>query len=66
MPLPFGIKTPSKGTLIFGTVVGTISGLIYNSNNFATDSRKRLAQRVSYLADKPCDVNVKMECNSLE
>jgi import inner membrane translocase subunit TIM54 len=59
MPLPFGLKAPSKGTLIFSGVAGAISGIIYTSNKNAEESRKRLAQRVSFLADRPCGVHVK-------
>jgi hypothetical protein len=58
MSLPFGLKAPSKGTLIFSGVAGAISGIIYTSNKNAEESRKRLAQRVSFLADKPCGVLV--------
>ncbi|KAI8637572.1 mitochondrial import inner membrane translocase subunit Tim54 [Parasitella parasitica] len=57
MPLPFGLKAPSKGTLIFSSVAGAISGIIYTSNKNAEDARVRLVQRVSFLADRPCDVH---------
>lgn len=58
MPLPFGLKAPSKGTLIFSGVAGAISGIVYTSNKNAEDARRRLAQRVSFLADRPCGVHV--------
>ncbi|CEP14201.1 hypothetical protein [Parasitella parasitica] len=57
MPLPFGLKAPSKGTLIFSSVAGAISGIIYTSNKNAEDARQRLTQSVSFLADRPCDVH---------
>ncbi|EPB91273.1 hypothetical protein HMPREF1544_01789 [Mucor circinelloides 1006PhL] len=57
MPLPFGLKAPSKGTLIFSGVAGAISGIVYTSNKNAEDARRRLAQRVSFLADRPCGVH---------
>ncbi|KAI8973040.1 mitochondrial import inner membrane translocase subunit Tim54 [Pilobolus umbonatus] len=56
MPLPFGLKTPSRGTLIFAGIAGGVSGLLYTSNAHAEQSRKRLASRVSFLAEKPCGV----------
>jgi import inner membrane translocase subunit TIM54 len=58
MPLPFGLKVPSKNTLIFSGIAGGIAGIIYSSNKYAEDSRKRLAQRVSFLAERPCGVHV--------
>jgi import inner membrane translocase subunit TIM54 len=58
MPLPFGLKAPSKGTLIFSAVAGAVSGTIYTSNKHAEESRKRLAQQVSFLAERPCGVHV--------
>ncbi|RCH77860.1 mitochondrial import inner membrane translocase subunit tim54, partial [Rhizopus stolonifer] len=57
MSLPFGLKAPSKGTLIFSGVAGAISGLIYTSNKHAEESRKRLTQRVSFLAERPCGIH---------
>ncbi|KAI7891360.1 mitochondrial import inner membrane translocase subunit Tim54 [Mucor mucedo] len=46
--MPFGLKVPSKNTLIFSGVAGGIA---------AQDARARLAQRVSFLADRPCGVH---------
>ncbi|OBZ85809.1 Mitochondrial import inner membrane translocase subunit TIM54 [Choanephora cucurbitarum] len=57
MSLPFGFKTPSRGTLIFSGLAGAISGLVYTSNKHSEESRTKLAQRVSFLADRPCGVN---------
>ncbi|CAO3667910.1 unnamed protein product [Rhizopus stolonifer] len=56
MSLPFGLKAPSKGTLIFSGIAGALSGTIYTSNN-ATELRKNLTQRVQHLADRPCGVH---------
>lgn len=56
--MPFGLKVPSKNTLIFSGVAGGIAGLIYTSNKNAQDTRNKLAQRVSFLADRPCGVHV--------
>lgn len=58
MPLPFGLKAPSKGTLIFSGVAGALSGIIYTSSKRAEESRNKLAQRVKFLADRPCGVHV--------
>ncbi|KAG2193289.1 hypothetical protein INT47_008650 [Mucor saturninus] len=55
--MPFGLKVPSKNTLIFSGVAGGIAGLVYSSNKYAQDARTRLAQRVSFLADRPCGVH---------
>ncbi|GAA5809866.1 hypothetical protein MFLAVUS_003281 [Mucor flavus] len=57
MPLPFGLKVPSKNTLIFSGIAGAISGTIYSSNKYAEESRNRLIQRVSFLAERPCGVH---------
>ncbi|KAI8359129.1 inner membrane protein import complex subunit Tim54-domain-containing protein [Choanephora cucurbitarum] len=57
MSLPFGFKAPSRGTLIFSGLAGAISGLVYTSNKHSEESRTKLAQRVSFLADRPCGVN---------
>ncbi|KAI9278128.1 mitochondrial import inner membrane translocase subunit Tim54 [Sporodiniella umbellata] len=57
MPMPFGLKMPSRGTLIFSGVAGALSGSIYTSNKKAAESRSALAQRVQYLADRPCGVH---------
>ncbi|KAG2194687.1 hypothetical protein INT47_013062 [Mucor saturninus] len=48
--MPFGLKVPSKNTLILSGVAGGIAGLVYSSNKYALDARTRLAQRVSFLA----------------
>ncbi|KAG2191451.1 hypothetical protein INT47_012748, partial [Mucor saturninus] len=55
--MPFGLKVPSKNTLIFSGVAGGLAGLVYSSNKYAQDARTRLAQRVSFLADRPCGVH---------
>ncbi|KAI7891453.1 mitochondrial import inner membrane translocase subunit Tim54, partial [Mucor mucedo] len=55
--MPFGLKVPSKNTLIFSGVAGGIAGLVYSSNKYAQDARTRLSQRVSFLADRPCGVH---------
>ncbi|KAG2199997.1 hypothetical protein INT47_000347 [Mucor saturninus] len=55
--MPFGLKVPSKNTLIFSGVAGGIASLVYSSNKYAQDVRTRLAQRVSFLADRPCGVH---------
>ncbi|KAI9487569.1 MAG: mitochondrial import inner membrane translocase subunit Tim54 [Benjaminiella poitrasii] len=57
MPLPFGLKAPSKGTVIFSGIAGAISGIIYVSNKNTEEAKKRIAQRVSFLAEKPCGVH---------
>ncbi|KAI8390330.1 inner membrane protein import complex subunit Tim54-domain-containing protein [Blakeslea trispora] len=57
MSLPFGFKAPSKGTLIFSGLAGAVSGLVYTSKKHSEESRNKLAQRVSFLAERPCDVN---------
>ncbi|KAI9016500.1 mitochondrial import inner membrane translocase subunit Tim54 [Phycomyces nitens] len=57
MSLPFGIKAPSKGTVIFGSIVAAIGGTVYTSNHYSTESRKRLCDQVSWLAERPCDVH---------
>ncbi|OAD66664.1 hypothetical protein PHYBLDRAFT_99354, partial [Phycomyces blakesleeanus NRRL 1555(-)] len=51
------IKAPSKGTVIFGSIVAAIGGTVYTSNHYATESRKRLCDQVSWLAERPCDVH---------
>ena len=56
--LPFGLKAPSKGTVIFCSVLGTISGTIYTSTEFAKNARKAHCDKVSFLADRPCGVHV--------
>ncbi|KAI7877883.1 uncharacterized protein EV154DRAFT_56748 [Mucor mucedo] len=43
--------------LIFGCIAGGIAGLVYSSENYTKDARTRLAQRVSFLADRPCGVH---------
>lgn len=58
MPLPFGLKAPSKGTLIFSGIAGAVSGIIYTSSKHAEESRKRLTQQVAFLAERPCGVHV--------
>ncbi|KAI9275484.1 mitochondrial import inner membrane translocase subunit Tim54 [Phascolomyces articulosus] len=55
--LPFGMKAPSKGTVIFCSVVGAISGTIYTSTEYAKNARKVHCDRVSFLADRPCGVH---------
>ncbi|KAI7873148.1 mitochondrial import inner membrane translocase subunit Tim54, partial [Mucor mucedo] len=55
--MPFGLKVPFKNTLIFSGVAGGIAGFVYSSNKYAQDARTRLAQRVSFLADRPCGVH---------
>ncbi|KAI7873135.1 mitochondrial import inner membrane translocase subunit Tim54 [Mucor mucedo] len=55
--MPFGLKVPSKNTLIFSGVAGGIAGLVYSSNKYAQDARTRFSQRVSFLADRPCGVH---------
>ncbi|KAG2192217.1 hypothetical protein INT47_006585, partial [Mucor saturninus] len=55
--MPFGLKVPSKNTLISSGVAGGFAGLVYSSNKYAQDARTRLAQRVSFLADRPCGVH---------
>ncbi|KAG2193287.1 hypothetical protein INT47_008648 [Mucor saturninus] len=55
--MPFGLKVPSKNTLIFRGVAGGFAGLVYSSNKYAQDARTRLAQRVSFLADRLCGVH---------
>ncbi|KAG2211234.1 hypothetical protein INT47_006354 [Mucor saturninus] len=51
--MPFGLKVPSKNTLIFSGVAGGIAGLVYSSNKYAQDARTRLAQRISFFANRP-------------
>lgn len=63
MPLPFGLKAPSKGTLIFSGIAGALSGIIYTSNKNAEESRRKVAQRVAHLADRPCGVHVRKKKN---
>ncbi|KAI7859064.1 mitochondrial import inner membrane translocase subunit Tim54 [Circinella umbellata] len=55
--LPFGLKAPSKGTVIFCSVLGTISGTIYASTEFVKSARKAHCDKVSFLADRPCGVH---------
>ncbi|KAJ2956563.1 hypothetical protein NQZ79_g7596 [Umbelopsis isabellina] len=55
--LPFGIKAPSRGTIIFGSVVAGISGVVYASNYYTTQARQRLFDKVSFLADRPLGVH---------
>ncbi|KAF7724470.1 mitochondrial import inner membrane translocase subunit tim54 [Apophysomyces ossiformis] len=57
MRLPFGLKPPSRGTVIFAGVAATVSGTIYASNHYATQSRQKLYNKVSWLAEKPCGVH---------
>jgi hypothetical protein len=57
--LPFGIKAPSKGTVIFGSIVAGISGVVYASNHYANQSQQRLFDRVTWLADRPLGVHVR-------
>lgn len=59
MSLPFGLKAPSRGTLIFSGIAGALSGIIYTSNQNAEKSRRTLAQRVQHLAERPCGVHVR-------
>ncbi|GAB5590434.1 mitochondrial import inner membrane translocase subunit tim54 [Umbelopsis nana] len=55
--LPFGIKAPSRGTVIFGSIVAGISGVVYASNHYSKESRQRLFDRVSWMADRPLGVH---------
>ncbi|ORZ21697.1 mitochondrial import inner membrane translocase subunit Tim54 [Absidia repens] len=57
MPLPFGIKAPSRGTVIFTSIVGTIGGSYFGSKYYAQQSRQALCDKVSWLADRPCGVH---------
>lgn len=57
--LPFGIKAPSRGTLIFGSIVASISGVVYASNHYTTQARQNLFDKVSFLADRPLGVHVR-------
>ncbi|CAO3614328.1 unnamed protein product [Cunninghamella blakesleeana] len=57
MSLPFGLKAPSRGTVIFTSIVGTIGGGYYASSYYVENSRKSLNNRVSWLADCPCGVH---------
>lgn len=65
--LPFGIKAPSRGTLIFGSIVAGISGVVYASNHYSKESRQRLFDRVSWMADRPLGVHVRKpeECSRI-
>ncbi|KAG2174226.1 hypothetical protein INT43_004247 [Umbelopsis isabellina] len=55
--LPFGIKAPSRGTLIFGSIVAGISGVVYASNHYKTQARQNLFDKVTFLADRPLGVH---------
>jgi hypothetical protein len=57
--LPFGIKAPSRGTVIFGSVVAGISGVVYASNYYVSQARQSLFDRVTFLADRPLGVHVR-------
>ncbi|KAI8987695.1 mitochondrial import inner membrane translocase subunit Tim54 [Mycotypha africana] len=57
MKLPFGLKKPSKGTVIFSGIAGAVSGIVYVSNKKAEEARKINASKVSFLADRPCGVH---------
>ncbi|KAI9288937.1 mitochondrial import inner membrane translocase subunit Tim54 [Umbelopsis sp. AD052] len=54
--LPFGLKAPSRGTVIFGSIVFGISGIVYGSNYYSKQSHQRLYDRVTWLADRPLGV----------
>lgn len=60
MPLPFGIKAPSRGTLIFTGLVGSIGGSYFGSKYYSQQSRQALCDKVSWLADRPCGVHVSL------
>ncbi|KAI8148894.1 mitochondrial import inner membrane translocase subunit Tim54 [Fennellomyces sp. T-0311] len=55
--LPFGLKAPSKGTVIFFSVLSVISGTAYGSIQYANQARKAHCDKVSFLADRPCGVH---------
>ncbi|ORX58958.1 hypothetical protein DM01DRAFT_1333560 [Hesseltinella vesiculosa] len=57
MALPFGLKAPSRGTVIFTSIVGTISGGFFAKQHYANQSEKALCDRVAFLADRPCGVH---------
>ncbi|SAM00800.1 hypothetical protein [Absidia glauca] len=57
MPLPFGFKAPSRGTLIFTGIVGSIGGSYFGSKYYSQQSRQALCDKVSWLADRPCGVH---------
>ncbi|KAI8583642.1 hypothetical protein K450DRAFT_222110 [Umbelopsis ramanniana AG] len=56
--LPFGLKAPSRGTLIFSSIVIGISGVVYGSNYYSKQSHQRLYDRVTWLADRPLGVRM--------
>lgn len=58
--LPFGLKAPSKGTVIFVSIVSAITGTAYASKYYADEARKAHCNKVSFLADRPCGVHVCM------
>ncbi|CAO3638616.1 unnamed protein product [Cunninghamella echinulata] len=57
MSLPFGLKAPSRGTVIFASIVSTLGGGYYASSYYVENSRQALNNRVSWLADCPCGVH---------
>ncbi|KAI8092516.1 mitochondrial import inner membrane translocase subunit Tim54 [Halteromyces radiatus] len=57
MSLPFGIKKPSRGTVIFTGIIGTLGGSYYASKYYAQQSRQALCDKVSWLANRPCGVH---------
>ncbi|KAI8062678.1 mitochondrial import inner membrane translocase subunit Tim54 [Gongronella butleri] len=57
MALPFGLKAPSRGTVIFTSIVGSLSGGFFASKYYAQQSEKAMCDRVAFLADRPCGVH---------
>ncbi|KAI9479518.1 mitochondrial import inner membrane translocase subunit Tim54 [Zychaea mexicana] len=55
--LPFGMKAPSKGTVIFCSVLSAISGTVYASSESTKKARQAHCDKVSFLADRPCGVH---------
>ncbi|KAI8371383.1 mitochondrial import inner membrane translocase subunit Tim54 [Radiomyces spectabilis] len=54
MSLPFGL---TKGKIIFGTVASVFGGTLYTSYYYDNQSRRALADQVSFLAKRPCGVH---------
>ncbi|ORY98119.1 mitochondrial import inner membrane translocase subunit Tim54 [Syncephalastrum racemosum] len=55
--LPFGLKAPSKGTVIFASIASGIAGTIYASKYHVNEARKAHCDKVSFLANRPCGVH---------
>ncbi|KAI9311369.1 mitochondrial import inner membrane translocase subunit Tim54 [Dichotomocladium elegans] len=57
--LPFGLKAPSKGTVIFCSVASAVAGTVFASKHYANEARQLQCERVAFLGRRTCAVNEK-------